>query len=154
MAALLCLAGCRAARLPVTVTETRDSVVIREVEYVERLRDTTIYVGLPDEKRKVTLRRDSSRLETSLAESMARIEADGSLSHTLRNKPLKIPVRVAVTERATLVAEQKETGSRSVVEVPVRLPLRGLEKFLLCCGVLFCALLAGKALFLIIRRVG
>lgn len=149
--ALLLWVGCSTQRPSLRSVETRDSTYVREIEYMEVLRDTIIYVTLPAESRESLLFRDSSRLETSLAISLARIEPDGNLYHTLHNKPQSKPVTVAVRERTTLVAEQKETGSRTVVEVPVRLPLRGWEKFLTICGALFCGILLGGIVFMIIR---
>ena len=134
---VLLATSCCAGRFAAPAIETRDSVVIREVEYIERVRDTTIFVTLPKETRETAVKRDSSWLETSVAESFAGIGPDGTLLHTLSNKQLELPVPVSVTERSTVVSEQKEKGSSTVVRV--RLPLRGWEKFLVGCGITFCA---------------
>lgn len=95
------LSGC--CRKGVTQQSIRlDSVrVVHETKYVERLRDTVIYIQLPAESREVETRCDSSTLETSVALSLARINPDGTLFHNLKNKPAKLstPVSIKDTER-------------------------------------------------------
>ncbi len=66
------------------------------VEYIERVRDTTIYIPVPVEVKEIVVRRDSSYLSTSLAESQAIIMPDGALFHSLQNRPLSVPVVVPV----------------------------------------------------------
>ncbi len=88
--------GC--SRKPVVSTEKSDSIrVVHSVEYREIVRDTTIYTSVPVESREVA-RCDSSHLETSVAKSFARIEPDGTLHHTLYNKPVALPVRTVLRD--------------------------------------------------------
>lgn len=97
----LLLSGC--CRKGVTQQSARlDSVrVVHDISYIERVRDTTIYVTIPNESMEAETKRDSSTLETSVARSRARINPDGTLYHTLENKPVKLstPVSIKDTER-------------------------------------------------------
>lgn len=94
----LLLSGC--CRKGLTQQSARlDSVrVVHETKYVERLRDTVIYIQLPAESREIETRCDSSTLETSVALSRARINPDGTLFHNLENKPVKLSTPVVVKD--------------------------------------------------------
>ncbi len=97
----VCLAwGCCPGRRGLSPAVSDSLRVEREVRYVERLRDTVVYVEVPAESREVRVQADSSFLETSLARSAARVGADGTLSHTLEHKPQRQPVGVTVRERS------------------------------------------------------
>lgn len=91
IAAALLLCSCAAQR---AAHETqRDSV---RVETIERTiyKDSIIFVPLPAENDAAALPdSDTSRLETSLAESEAFVK-DGQLRHSLRNKETLLPVPV------------------------------------------------------------
>ena len=91
IAAALLLCSCAAQR---AAQETqRDSV---RVETIERTvyKDSIIFVPLPAENDAASLPdSDTSRLETSLAESEAFVK-DGQLHHSLRNKETLLPVPV------------------------------------------------------------
>lgn len=91
IAAALLLCSCAAQR---AAQETqRDSV---RVETIERTiyKDSIIFVQVPAESDAATLPdSDTSRLETSLAESEAFVRG-GQLHHTLRNKETLLPVPV------------------------------------------------------------
>ena len=91
IAAALLLCSCAAQR---AAQETqRDSV---RVETIERTvyKDSIIFVPLPAENDAASLPdSDTSRLETSLAESEAFVK-DGQLHHCLRNKETLLPVPV------------------------------------------------------------
>lgn len=91
IAAALLLCSCAAQR---AAQETqRDSV---RVETIERTvyKDSIIFVPLPAENDAASLpNSDTSRLETSLAESEAFVK-DGQLHHSLRNKETLLPVPV------------------------------------------------------------
>jgi hypothetical protein len=91
IAAALLLCSCAAQK---AAQETqRDSV---HVETIERTvyKDSIIFVPLPAENDAASLPdSDTSRLETSLAESEAFVK-DGQLHHSLRNKETLLPVPV------------------------------------------------------------
>ena len=146
LAALVLLSGCCPGRTALSPSVSDSLQVEREVRYVEKLRDTVIYVEVPVESRRVRVAADSSFLETSLATSSARVAADGTLSHTLENKPQRQPV--GVTVRDTFERESELSGSVRTerVEVPVKVPLSWFQKSLMGCG------LFALAVFRIVRR--
>lgn len=72
-------------------TSTRDSVRVETVIRTERIPDT-VYVDVPVERERQTVRDTTSHLETSYAVSDARIKPDGALFHSLANKPQNRPV--------------------------------------------------------------
>lgn len=74
-------------------TSMRDSVRIETVVRTERIPDT-VFVEVPAERERQTIRDSTSHLETSFAVSDARIDPDGALFHSLENKPQKRPVVV------------------------------------------------------------
>lgn len=125
------------SRKNVITSQISDSIKIeREIEYIERLRDTVIYVMIPQEAKSMETLRDSSYLETSLAESTAKINPDGSLHHTLNNKSRKVPVNLQVSDRISRNTENKRHVSETIREISVKMPLTGLEKFLICSGII------------------
>lgn len=151
LAVLLAASGCCPQRLALSQSIADSLSVQRDIRYVERLRDTVIYVNSPVEVKEVQAQRDSSFLETSLAKSTARIGGDGTLFHTLENKPLKTPVAVTVKD-----IEQRQTASEGSVriervEVPVKVPLTWMQRTLMGCGVAFLALVVVAVTFLSIR---
>lgn len=97
-------------------TGTRDSVRIETVVRTERIIDTA-FIEVPVEVVRQTVRDTTSHLETSFAASDARIDPDGSLFHSLANKPQKRPVSVEtkVVYRDSVVYRDRET--ETVVEV-------------------------------------
>lgn len=72
-------------------SSTRDSVRVETVIRTERIPDT-VFIEVPVEHERQTVRDTTSHLETSFAVSDARINPDGSLFHSLENKPQKRPV--------------------------------------------------------------
>lgn len=72
-------------------TSTRDSVRVVTNTQTEYVHDTT-WIKVPVEVVKQTVIVDTSHLETSFAVSDARINSDGSLSHSLENKPQDKPI--------------------------------------------------------------
>lgn len=126
--AVICLTAVVSAsccpRITPQSSHRTDSVrVVRQTQYVEKWRDTTVFVEVPVEV-KMQVERDSSHLETSVALSQAWI-ADGLLHHTLENKAEPLPAVVKV--RDTDVRERsdsvvyRDVYIRDVVE-RVRIP--------------------------------
>ena len=72
-------------------TSSQDSVRVETVVRTEYIPDTVL-LEIPVESERQNVRDTTSHLETSFATSDARINADGSLSHSLANKPQKRPV--------------------------------------------------------------
>lgn len=119
--ASLMLSGCHSSKqmlpsTPVIVNNT-DSV---RIEYIETVRiDTvTIEVPVPMESAKQVVPDSTSHLETSLAESDAWINEDGTLGHSIKNKEQKLKADVPVPVKDTKTNNTEVT----VREVPVPYP--------------------------------
>ena len=96
---LLALASCSPRVVTEYVTQyvTRDSLIVR---------DTTIYVKLPPEVKEVVVwPKDTSDLETSLAESRAYVDSLG-LHHSLKNKDRDWGVSVPQVTRIVATAQE------------------------------------------------
>ena len=91
----LVFSSCSTVR-EVVRTEYRDSLVVQKERY-----DSLIFVPIPLEKDQAIVHvGDTSKLETSLAESTAFIGDNGHLHHSLRNRNEKtLPVLVPVTSQ-------------------------------------------------------
>lgn len=87
--------GCSPCR---HIYTTSDSTHIEVRTHIERIPDT-VFFEIPVEVERHTVRDTVSRLETSLAVSEARINADGSLFHALANRPQRLTIP---TERETI----------------------------------------------------
>lgn len=138
--ALWVFGACAPARL---ATETQRDSTIVEIRDSVFLRDTIIQVAIPAEADKAILPdTDTSRLQTSLAESEAFVK-DGRLHHTLRNRSEKLqPVRVQYVDRAhtekTASLAQRQTIETVEVDRPItpwqRLRLRIGDAVLILAG--------------------
>ena len=109
--------SCGAGRhLPVQ-TENRDSVRVEVREVTRYIRDT-VFVEIPTQSAENTTRDTSSHLETDYAESDARIDPDGTLHHSLKNKPQKqpVPVDVPQTQKDSIVYRDRYISE--TIEVP------------------------------------
>ncbi len=108
-------AGCCPCRH--LTTSTRDSVRVETVIRTERMPDT-VFVEVPVEVFRQTVRDTTSHLETSFAVSDARILTDGALFHSLENKAQKRPVSIEkeIVYRDSIVYRDRET--ESIIEVP------------------------------------
>lgn len=127
MLILLTLASCTAKR--VVQKEISDEKV--RIEYREILKTDTVAVQLPAERVEV-IRRDSSRIETSLAFSEARIQPDGTLSHTLQNKPFTPKIEVKYKDRETTRDSIVYRDKR--IPYPVEKKLNWWQKFRMQVG--------------------
>ena len=110
--AMAILTGCKITKPPSStslqvfpVQNTTDTKIIH-IETID-----TVYIEIPAQSAERTTTEKESHLETDYAESDARINEDGTLSHTLNNKPTKHPVPVK-NERDTIYID-------NAVEVPV-----------------------------------
>ena len=104
-----------------TVTEYRDSLVYR---------DTTIKVPIPLEKDQAIVHiGDTSKLETSVAESVAYVDSTGFLVHKLNNKKGSLSTIVKIPEHhifTGVTTTKVETISK--IEYKDK-PLTGWKKF-------------------------
>ena len=113
---LFCCSCGPGKHLPVQ-TENRDSISVEVREKTVYIRDTVI-LKIPAQTAENTTRDTSSHLETDYAESDARIDPDGTLHHSLRNKPQEkpVPVDVPQTQKDSIVYRDRYISE--TVEVP------------------------------------
>ncbi len=116
------LAACCPCRHLTTSTGTRDSLHV-QIRHRTIWGPDTIRFHLPAERIKQIVRTDSSHLETTTAVSDARINPDGSLSHSLENKKddLKIPTKRPIEYRDSIVYRDREVEVENVIEVERKL---------------------------------
>lgn len=87
-------------------------------------RDSLLHVPVPEGKdHAIVSSRDTSHLETSVAESTAYMDSTGRLHHTLTNKPTSIPYQVKIPVRYIFngVVHTKVETITNTVEVPAEL---------------------------------
>lgn len=116
--ALAILTGCKTSKppsppsLPVVPIESSTNTKIIHTESID-----TTFVDVPAQSAERTTHSKTSHLETDYAESDARINEDGTLSHTLTNKPGKKPVPVKNNTDTIYVDKAVE------IPVPVEIPV-------------------------------
>lgn len=130
--ALWVFGACAPARL---ATETQRDSTIVEIRDSVFLRDTIIQVAIPAEADKAILPdTDTSRLQTSLAESEAFVK-DGRLHHTLRNRSEKLqPVCVQYIYRAHTEKTASLAQRQTIKTIEVEHPITPWQRFRLKIG--------------------
>lgn len=100
----------------------KDSLVIRDST---RLVDSVIYVQIPREKvMEIISQIDTSKLETSLAKSMAYVDTNSMMIiHSLENKDTVIQERVVYQDRFITTTKTVYVDSIQVREVPVEVQI-------------------------------
>lgn len=118
----------------------RDSVIIR---------DSIVFVALPEGSASTRLpATDTSRLETSLAESEAYV-SDGRIHHTLKNRSdALLPVTVQFKERLRSADKSLVRYQRIVEKVEVEKQLSRWQRFIMSLGY---GLLAYMAIWIAIK---
>lgn len=112
---------------PRVITET-----VTEIEYRDSIayKDSLIYVPLPVESQSnVALPKDTSRVETSFAESLAWVDTLGLLHHTIANKRRDWGVTIKYPERTIVSKATTTTHDRIIVEKKVEKALSWWQKF-------------------------
>lgn len=119
---LAIMTACCPCKHLTTSTGTRDSLHI-EIKYRTIWIPDTVRVRLPAERTEQTVRQDSSHLETSAAVSDARINPDGSLTHSLENKQedQEIPTQRPIEYRDSIVYRDREVEVEKIVAVERKL---------------------------------
>lgn len=111
---MLFLQGCSTIKyVDRVVTEYRDTTIIKR-----EVRDSLVYAAIPLESNQVIVEvGDTSRLETSVAKSVAFVNEKGQICHTLENKKTKVPVMVPV-QSTTIYSgvSQKEAQTLTKIE--------------------------------------
>ena len=120
-------------RLPIAEQKDSVSVVIKERVIVK---DSLIYVEVPAESESVIIPdTDTSRLETSLAQSEAWVSA-GQLNHTLRHKSdVRLPKIVSIP--VYLRSEETKSLAQKVIIKEVEKDLTTWQSFRMTLGTLF-----------------
>lgn len=118
----LALVGCKAqkqisATLPPVILNNSDSVKIETIT-ITKLDTVTVYVEVPAQSAERHTVSGNSHLETDFAMSDAWIDDDGSLSHTLDNKPQSLAADVMVPNTIS----ETNTENVNIKEVPVEVP--------------------------------
>ena len=88
----LLLTGCCPCR---QLVDVQDSLRVEVIERVVKIHDTVIY-EVPTISDGITTTEQESHLENELAESDARINADGTLTHSLATKPQSIKIGITI----------------------------------------------------------
>ena len=108
------------------MTSTQDSVRVETIIRTEHIPDT-VFIEIPVESERQTVRDTTSHLETSFAVSDARITSDGALFHSLENKPQKKPI---LTEKEIIYRDSIVYRDKIVEKsVPVKRELSKWQKF-------------------------
>lgn len=104
-----------------TVVERHDSLVYK---------DSLIYVPIPAESQtNVVLPKDTSKVETSFAESKAWVDATGLLHHTIQNKRRDWGVQIKYPERTIVSKATTTSHDKIIVEKKVEKELNWWQKF-------------------------
>ena len=121
---LLTLTGCRSSQPMTEQSERRDSIIIKYIERVVTVHDTA-YVVIPAQTAERTTQDSLSHLENDYAVSDARVNPDGSLTHTLETKPqtVAVPYERKDTERETVREESHREAEKEKVTEYVDKPL-------------------------------
>ncbi len=151
---LLAVVGCCPCKHLTTSTGTRDSLHV-EIRHRTIWIPDTVRVQLSAERTEQTVSQDSSHLETSAAVSDARINPDGSLSHSLENKTndREIPTQRPIEYRDSIVYRDREIEVEKIVEVERKLTwwqqtqIRGFW-----VAIIIILVLLRKKIFPLIRR--
>ena len=117
--AFLLLTSCGVGKQLPVQTEQKDSVRVEVRKETKYIRDT-VWMKIPAQSAENTTRDTSSHLETDYAESDARINPDGTLYHSLRNKEQEkpIPVMVPLIQKDILMSRYRDRLVYRRVEVP------------------------------------
>lgn len=112
-----------------------DTTFIREIERVEIVRDSLIYIKLPSENQFVSTSDTTSTLHTSLATSTATIKG-GRLTHSLSNNSTPLPVVIQIKD-VKVQDNSKIFITRTIIkEVEVEKALSWWQHSLMGLGVL------------------
>lgn len=150
---LILCAGCGRKVVEPTIVEREHIVTNTRTEFVT----DTVFVDIPAQTAQVVVLDSVSVLENDYATTTARINPNGTLSHTLATKPQSVPVEhpAQVIYKDSLVYMNKEVQ----VSIPVATPLTKWQRTAITWfpwAVMLLALaVAGifrKPIFAIIRR--
>lgn len=112
------LISCRSSKSLITQTQEYKGDSVR-VEYRERtvFVPDTVFVEIPAQKAERTTRDSISHLENDYASSDARVNSDGTLTHTLNSKPQvkPVPIKRPVEYRDSIVYKERINNKNNTV---------------------------------------
>lgn len=126
---------------PTKVVVQRDTTVVTKTEYVERWRDTTIYVQVTPDSVAVAVRDTSSHLAIKEAISDAFVSG-GVLHHSLFTNPSYAPSVVVKTKEVEVVRDSL-VYINNEIPVEVEKKLSWWQQTMIRLGYVLLALLAG-----------
>ena len=116
IAATILLVSCGSSKHLTTQERQRDSV---RVEYRQRtvFVPDTVFIEIPAQKAERTTKDSTSHLENDYASSDARVNADGTLIHTLKSKPQAkpVPIKRPIEYRDSIVYKNKIINKTNTV---------------------------------------
>lgn len=138
------MTSCSPQIIEKVTVEYRDTTIIREV-----VRDSLIQVPIPLEKNQAIVSTDdTSRLETSIASSVAYVTHAGQLHHELSNKQgATLPAIVPIYHHITHTVQSTETAQIIEKRVEVPKPLTRWQSFRLRAFPWLLGLLAAAGLW-------
>ena len=119
-----------------------DSVIIEKI--VERV--DSVYIPVPGESVEV-VRQDSSHLETSVAISDAKIDSNGVLHHTLKNKDVNLKKEIVYKDKII----EKKVEVEKEVPVEVEVPVKYVPDYYKWINILFWCMAGTGIIFVIFR---
>ena len=122
--------GCSTPRVIQDCQRDSECIIVKDSLV---LKDTIVLVEIPTEReRLVVAATDTSYLETSVAKSIAFINDNGRLHHTLTNKDALLPVKVSLPMKVHTEQREKAMIIRQTVEVEKE--LSRWQNFLITVG--------------------
>ena len=145
--ALLLFSSCRTGR-QVVVVEARDSVRVEERVREIKVTDT-LFVEVPAQSAERTTADSTSHLENDYAVSDARVNPDGSLSHSLETKPRTdtLSREVGVQVRDSIIYREKVVPKI----YPVEKELNWFVRMRIWLGNIMLVLISGAVIWLAAR---
>ena len=126
----------------VPVETKTDSVIIEKI--VERV--DSGYFPVPSESSEV-VREDSSHLETSVAISDAKIDSNGVLHHTLKNKDTSLKKEIVYRDKII----EKKVEVEKEVPVEVEVPVKYVPDYYKWIHILFWCIVGTGIIFVIFK---
>ena len=126
----------------VPVATKTDSVIIEKI--VERV--DSVEVPVPGESVEV-VRQDSSHLETSVAISDAKIDSNGVLHHTLKNKDVNLKKEIVYKDKII----EKKVEVEKEVPVEVEVPVKYVPDYYKWINILFWCMAGTGFIFVIFK---
>ena len=126
----------------VPVENKVDSVVIEKI--VERV--DSVYIPVPSESVEV-VREDSSHLETSVAISDAKIDSNGVLHHTLKNKDVNLKKEIVYKDKII----EKKVEVEKEVPVEVEVPVKYVPDYYKWINIIFWCIVGTGLIFVIFK---